>query len=1048
MFLSYEILPIMMSGKIFKVFMRVAMKVAMLLTGFFLCPLGSQAQTTTWTTDAAYDSDTSNNQNPTSVTTYNGSTYYVYTNPSRQMVVGKINPSGTIQLDTVFDLELGLDEKYHICPTLGVDKLGYIHICGDMHNDSWKYFRSNKPEDISGWTRRYDLPGLEITYPTFFYDKNREMYCLFRHRKNVTGDGNQRAGIVKYITENSTFVSMGGISYTEQDGSLATTNTMAWGNGFGGNGCWYIKPGHRIYFDGNNRMHFIACVINLCLDSFGPNDVYSPSVLKGGFESNTHILYAYSDDIGKTWHKAGGALIASLPLTVNNASIALDRTSQHDIIGGECELGAFNTNTPVISYMLNSDQSRHGIKWNGTAWVEFTIPHPYNIFMCRPNGYTAWYNNSFIDCTNDGVNWTSLSGGIFPFPRGASLVAATGLDREYFKQTGHFRYQGVFNYWTASRIYTIKSNAGNGGNILPTSISLNNANVFLQLGAVQQLSATILPANATNKNLLWSSSNNNVVYVNGNGLLIPYKCGTATVKVTTQDGGKTASCTVVVSSASSVLNSLNFLNTNMALFVGQQKQIIPSLTPDNTCNPALVWSTNNGNVATVDENGVVIGISNGNTTIKATNLQSGLSATCNVTVSIAPNNIQNPEFNLGTAGWNFSTRQGGVGTFTVVSGAGLSGPNAAKITVTNAGTSTNSLRLSANSFTFANGRKYELYFKAKADADRSIIIARSAIVPPYTYYWQPTVNITTSSAVYGPFTIQTGTNDLASQLLFALGGNSAAVYLDSVTLTDVTGSNVTNINLNTNTLSLNVGGTFSLLDTIVPSSAINQTVTMTSNNPLVATINSYGLVTGVGPGTATITYVSNQTGVTTTCIVTVSAPLPLKIVQLKGEIIEGKAKITWESLEEQQVDYFHLERQNANETWESLGVVQATNANNNYQLWDKQPQKKNWYRLKVVHKDGAILYSNIVSLTIGADISARITPNPFFDKAILDMSDKAGMYEIRLANIAGKVLLQGKGNNAQLNNLLSPVLSELKFGYYLLSLSGKDLATTFKLIKQ
>lgn len=504
------------------------------------------------TTHTTYASDTSNNQNPTSVTTYNGSIYYIYTNPARQMVVGRIKPNGSVETNIVFDLEMGLDEKYHICPTIGVDKNGYIHLCGDMHNDSWKYFRSNNPEDITSWTRRYDLPGFSVTYPTIFYDKNREMYLLFRHRQDSTGIGNHRAGIIKYNAENSTFSMLGGISYTEKDGTTPTTKTMAWANGFGGNDCWYIKPAHRIYFDNNNRMHFIANVINVCLGTFSDTDVYSESLLKGGYESHTHILYAYSDDTGKTWRKADGSLISSLPLNVNNASVALDRTTQHDIIGGESELGAFNTNAPIISYQLYSDNSYHTIQWNGTAWVELAIPHNTNLFMCRPNGWAAWYNGTYIDYTSDGINWTSIAGTGNNFPGGLNGVGATGIDREYFKQTGHFRYEGSNNTFTSSGIYTINSNVGNTGNIAVSSVSLNNTSVSMNVGTATKLLATILPANASNQNLVWASSNNNIAYVDGNGLVYANGCGTATITVTTQDGNRTANGIIAVSGGGSV----------------------------------------------------------------------------------------------------------------------------------------------------------------------------------------------------------------------------------------------------------------------------------------------------------------------------------------------------------------------------------------------------------------------------------------------------------------------------------------------------------------
>ena len=408
----------------------------------------------TWTTDATQDCNIKTNQDPTSIITYNGSTYYIYVDVNLQMVVAKI--TGTvIQRCAVFPIETPADDNYHCSPTIGIDKNGYIHICGDMHNAGWKYYRSNNPEDITGWTQRTDLPGIDITYTTFSYDKNREMFLCFRHVSNVSGKGNDRGGVIRYHADTDTFTMLGGTNYVDTSWNPQKTPpagskpiTMVWGNGNGGNGGWYTKFGHRVFFDNTNRMHLMSALIN--------SNLPSPY----GYASNTTIIYAYSDDLGVTWHKAGGASISTLPLTPTNASIVLDRTTQHDIIGGEGELGAFDLNTPVISYQLSSDNSSHSLMWNGSIWKEIYPPHdaqgPQHIFMSRPNGYTAWYNGTYIDFTNDGINWNSLQGTPTGFP-GGSVGCNGGMDREYFKATGNFRYHAAFNSYTLSKVITINS---------------------------------------------------------------------------------------------------------------------------------------------------------------------------------------------------------------------------------------------------------------------------------------------------------------------------------------------------------------------------------------------------------------------------------------------------------------------------------------------------------------------------------------------------------------------------------------------------------------
>jgi len=86
-----------------------------------------------------------------------------------------------------------------------------------------------------------------------------------------------------------------------------------------------------------------------------------------------------------------------------------------------------------------------------------------------------------------------------------------------------------------------------GGNktIAVTGVTLNKSEVTLIVGAQESLTATVQPSNATDKNVLWTSSNNAVATVN-NGVVTTMIPGTATINVITQDGGKTASCNVSV----------------------------------------------------------------------------------------------------------------------------------------------------------------------------------------------------------------------------------------------------------------------------------------------------------------------------------------------------------------------------------------------------------------------------------------------------------------------------------------------------------------------
>ena len=86
----------------------------------------------------------------------------------------------------------------------------------------------------------------------------------------------------------------------------------------------------------------------------------------------------------------------------------------------------------------------------------------------------------------------------------------------------------------------------NPDTIYTTGVSLNKAETTINVGTAETLVANVQPADATNKTVLYASSNTNAATVDGNGLVIGVAAGTATITVTTQDGGYKAECLVTV----------------------------------------------------------------------------------------------------------------------------------------------------------------------------------------------------------------------------------------------------------------------------------------------------------------------------------------------------------------------------------------------------------------------------------------------------------------------------------------------------------------------
>ena len=83
------------------------------------------------------------------------------------------------------------------------------------------------------------------------------------------------------------------------------------------------------------------------------------------------------------------------------------------------------------------------------------------------------------------------------------------------------------------------------GDVSVTGVSLDRPSAELEVGGTLTLKATIEPANATNSNVSWSSSDVKVATVE-NGTVTAVAAGTAVITVTTADGGKEASCTITV----------------------------------------------------------------------------------------------------------------------------------------------------------------------------------------------------------------------------------------------------------------------------------------------------------------------------------------------------------------------------------------------------------------------------------------------------------------------------------------------------------------------
>ena len=168
-----------------------------------------------------------------------------------------------------------------------------------------------------------------------------------------------------------------------------------------------------------------------------------------------------------------------------------------------------------------------------------------------------------------------------------------------------------------------------------TGVSLDKNELTLTVGQTEKLTATVEPSNATNKNVSWSSSDTAVATVASDGTVTAVGAGTATITVTTEDGGKTATCAVTVNAATVPVTGVSLNKSELALIVGQTEKLVATVEPSNATNKNVSWSSSDTAVATVASDGTVTAVGAGTATITVTTEDGGKTATCAVTVNAA-----------------------------------------------------------------------------------------------------------------------------------------------------------------------------------------------------------------------------------------------------------------------------------------------------------------------------------------------------------------------------------------------------------------------------
>ena len=180
---------------------------------------------------------------------------------------------------------------------------------------------------------------------------------------------------------------------------------------------------------------------------------------------------------------------------------------------------------------------------------------------------------------------------------------------------------------TATCKVTVKAKA-----VSVTDVTLDKTELTLTEGETETLTATVKPDNADNRKVTWSSDKTEVATVGGDGKVTAVKAGEAVVTVTTEDGGKTASCKVTVKAKAVNVTEVTLDKTELTLTEGETETLTATVKPDNADNRKVTWSSDKTEIATVDGAGRVTAVKAGEATVTVTTEDGGKTATCKVTV--------------------------------------------------------------------------------------------------------------------------------------------------------------------------------------------------------------------------------------------------------------------------------------------------------------------------------------------------------------------------------------------------------------------------------
>ena len=416
--------------------------------------------------------------------------------------------------------------------------------------------------------------------------------------------------------------------------------------------------------------------------------------------------------------------------------------------------------------------------------------------------------------------------------------------------------------------------------VQPTGVKLNQTILALETGATANLIATVEPAGAVGS-VSWSSSNDGIASV-ADGVVTAKSAGSATI--TAKISTFSATCSVTVTDPYVKVASVELDKTSLDLVEGDAAQLTATVKPDNATDKTVTWKSSDAKIATVSASGEVVAVAEGKATITAS--AGDASASCEV--SVAKKVIAVESISLNETALELTEGETATLTATVLP------ENATDKTVTWTSDNTAVATVADGVVTAVAEGTAKITAKAgdasvlctvtvkkKVIAVESVTLDKTSLELTVGGTGTLTATVKPDNATDKTVTWScdnTAVATVADGVVTAVAEGTAKVTAkagDATAVCTVTVKadvvKVTEITINEADFSLAVGETKTLTVTVKPDNASDKSVTWTSDQPGIASVNSNGVVTAVAAGNAKITVKANGGDVTDFVNVTVTA---------------------------------------------------------------------------------------------------------------------------------------------------------------------------------